>query len=277
MPTVGVPGRGLLRVFDFDTKLPMAPTATGRDGFAPGCRISFGDLGFVASAEGELQLDPAATPVQVLTFGSLNFVIYSLGGILDYIADRSVELNLDVGDQVPTRLRATVEQPASEGGALPRAHDVAANTYTSTYPPAASTFVGMAGYDSASIFDLLGDSAEDSSSDAGDSDVALAPRECYMVNLANDISDGANGGANGGAPSDMTGYIAAPIVQQTPESLEAQRMRRADLLSARLEREEAELGMRAPPRAQENHQDVARDEPQSLYFAGQPRTSPRWR
>jgi hypothetical protein len=190
-----------LRVFDFDIKFPMAPTATGRDDFTPGSRISFGDLGFVASAEGELQLDPAATPVRVLTFGSLNFIIDRLGGILDYINDRSVELNLDTGDQVPTRLSTAAEQPASEGRTLPCAHDVAIGTYTSTYPPTASTFVGMAGYDSASIFDLLEDSAEDSSSDARDSDEALAHREHYMVNLANDISGGANGSANGGAPS----------------------------------------------------------------------------
>ena len=81
----------------------MAPIATVRDGFAPGSRISFGHLGFVASAEGELQLDPAASPVQVLTFGSLDFVIDHLGGILDYIADRTGELNLDTSVQVPVR------------------------------------------------------------------------------------------------------------------------------------------------------------------------------
>src|SRR5579883_1519140 len=117
----------------------MAPTTIGRDGYAPGSRVSFGDLGFVASSEGELQFDPAATPVRVLTFGSLNFIIDRLGGILDYINDRSVELNLDTGDLVLTRLSTAAEQPASEGGTLPYAHDVAVGTYTSTYPPAAST------------------------------------------------------------------------------------------------------------------------------------------
>src|SRR5579883_598095 len=107
----------------------MAPTTIGRDGYAPGSRVSFGDLSFVASAEGELQLDPVATPVRVLTFGSLNFIIDRLGGILDYINDRSVELNLDTGDQVPTRLSTVAEQPASEGRTLPRAHDAATGPY----------------------------------------------------------------------------------------------------------------------------------------------------
>jgi hypothetical protein len=274
--TVGAPGRGWLRVFDFDTKLPMAPTATSHDGFAPGSRISFDDLGFVATVGGELQLDPATSPVQVLTFGNLDFVIDRLGGILDYIAGHAGELNPDIGGQVLVHPWTAVEQPAFEGGALPRTHDVTTDSHAATHPRATSTFMGMAGYASTSVFDLLEDSAEGSSSEAEGPDVALAHRECYMDNIANDVSGGAVSGAPVGATGTL-GNVVAPFARQTPNQLLAQRLQRAELLSAcyaeleaeraRLEHEEAELGLHVPPRPRGGQHDAAYDGEPRLYFA----------
>src|SRR5579883_1671029 len=100
----------------------MAPTATDRDGFAPSSRICFGDLGFVATDGGELRLDPATAPAQVLTFGSLDFVIDRLGNLLDYIADRVGDL--DIGDRAPALSQAAIEQPVFESGALSHFRDV---------------------------------------------------------------------------------------------------------------------------------------------------------
>jgi hypothetical protein len=58
-------------LFDFDTELLMAPSTIDRDALALGSQINFDSLAFVATTRGELRLDPASAPAQVLTFGSL--------------------------------------------------------------------------------------------------------------------------------------------------------------------------------------------------------------
>ncbi|OEL30417.1 hypothetical protein BAE44_0008564 [Dichanthelium oligosanthes] len=121
-----------------------------------------------------------------LAIGGLDLAIDHLASILDYITDSVGDLDID--GQASTHPRAAVERLAFEGGTLPHARDVTTNSRVTAHPPASSTFVGMAGYASTSVFDLLKECTEDSSSDAGDSNVVLAHRECYMVNTAGDTS-----------------------------------------------------------------------------------------
>jgi hypothetical protein len=121
-----------------------------------------------------------------------------------------------------------------------------------------STFMGMAGYTSASVFDLLEDCTEDSSSDVGDSDEVLAHCGCFMVDINHENSRGAPPEPHAGTPD---GAVVAPanvpcqIVQPTVAQQMAHRIEKAQRLSARrpeldaeharIEREEAELGIEA--------------------------------